>query len=248
MGIGAGKIAFDHRLDVELADLMAVAVAMDAHHADAALPVSVLDQRHVRASSSDGAFSGTMVARSGPIMSNVRAIGQASGASFWHRPCIGSGERQGGRSMTTTTEIHPVDQMLPTPRLLALGLQHVLVMYAGAVAVPLIIGRALKLPPEDVAFLISAGPVRLWARDAGAMHRLSRRRYPPACHDGGDLCLGRPDAVDGRRARYRPARHLRLGDRCRNLRHHCRALHQPAATAVSSRRHRNHHPGDRHLA
>jgi uric acid transporter len=58
--------------------------------------------------------------------------------------------------MTTTTDIHPVDQMLPTPRLLALGLQHVLVMYAGAVAVPLIIGRALKLPPEDVAFLISA--------------------------------------------------------------------------------------------
>ena len=52
--------------------------------------------------------------------------------------------------MSTTTEVHPVDQMLPTPRLLALGLQHVLVMYAGAVAVPLIIGRALKLPPEDM--------------------------------------------------------------------------------------------------
>jgi xanthine permease len=29
-------------------------------------------------------------------------------------------------------------------------------MYAGAVAVPLIIGRTLKLPPEDVAYLISA--------------------------------------------------------------------------------------------
>jgi xanthine permease len=56
----------------------------------------------------------------------------------------------------TTTTIHPVDEMLPAPRLLALGLQHVLVMYAGAVAVPLIIGRALKLPPQDVAFLISA--------------------------------------------------------------------------------------------
>ncbi|NPU67156.1 purine permease [Bradyrhizobium sp. 83012] len=53
-------------------------------------------------------------------------------------------------------DIHPVDEMLPVPKLLALGLQHVLVMYAGAVAVPLIIGRALKLPPEDVAFLISA--------------------------------------------------------------------------------------------
>src|SRR6195952_466533 len=60
----------------------------------------------------------------------------------------------GDTSMSTA--IHPVDEVLPTPRLLALGLQHVLVMYAGAVAVPLIIGRALKLPPEDVAFLISA--------------------------------------------------------------------------------------------
>jgi len=55
-----------------------------------------------------------------------------------------------------SSDIHPVDQVLPYPRLFALGLQHVLVMYAGAVAVPLIIGRALKLPPEDVAFLISA--------------------------------------------------------------------------------------------
>src|SRR3981189_833394 len=55
-----------------------------------------------------------------------------------------------------STDIHAVDRMLPAPRLLALGLQHVLVMYAGAVAVPLIIGRALKLPQEDVAFLISA--------------------------------------------------------------------------------------------
>jgi uric acid transporter len=53
-------------------------------------------------------------------------------------------------------DVHPVDQFLPVPKLLTLGLQHVLVMYAGAVAVPLILGRALKLSPEDVAFLISA--------------------------------------------------------------------------------------------
>ncbi|WP_427025484.1 nucleobase:cation symporter-2 family protein [Aureimonas ureilytica] len=51
---------------------------------------------------------------------------------------------------------HPVDQRLPTGRLVPLAVQHVLVMYAGAVAVPLIVGRALQLPPEDVAFLISA--------------------------------------------------------------------------------------------
>ncbi len=51
------------------------------------------------------------------------------------------------------TDVHPVDQFLPVPKLLTLGLQHVLVMYAGAVAVPLILGGALKLPPADVAYL-----------------------------------------------------------------------------------------------
>lgn len=51
---------------------------------------------------------------------------------------------------------HPVDERLPAGRLVPLAFQHVLVMYAGAVAVPLIVGRALQLPPEDVAFLISA--------------------------------------------------------------------------------------------
>ena len=55
-----------------------------------------------------------------------------------------------------TQTIHPVDERLPTGKLAALGLQHVLVMYAGAVAVPLIVGRALKLSPEQVAMLISA--------------------------------------------------------------------------------------------
>lgn len=52
--------------------------------------------------------------------------------------------------------IHPVDEVLPLPRLFALGLQHVLVMYANAVAVPLILGAALKLPKDQVAMLINA--------------------------------------------------------------------------------------------
>ena len=51
---------------------------------------------------------------------------------------------------------HPVDEILPLPELIPLGIQHVLVMYAGAIAVPLIIGRALKLPPEQVAVLVNA--------------------------------------------------------------------------------------------
>jgi len=49
-----------------------------------------------------------------------------------------------------------VDEKLPAGKLFTLGLQHVLVMYAGAIAVPLIVGRALKLQPEQVAALISA--------------------------------------------------------------------------------------------
>jgi NCS2 family nucleobase:cation symporter-2 len=57
---------------------------------------------------------------------------------------------------TQTEGARAVDEVLPLPRLTALGLQHVLVMYAGAIAVPLIVGRALKLSSEHVALLISA--------------------------------------------------------------------------------------------
>lgn len=42
------------------------------------------------------------------------------------------------------------------PRLLTFGLQHVLVMYAGTVAVPLILGAALRLSATQVIALISA--------------------------------------------------------------------------------------------
>ncbi len=52
--------------------------------------------------------------------------------------------------------VHPVDERLPAGRLATLGLQHVLVMYAGAVAVPLIVGGALKLNQDQIAMLVSA--------------------------------------------------------------------------------------------
>lgn len=51
---------------------------------------------------------------------------------------------------------HPVDQMLPAPRLVSLGLQHVLVMYAGCVAVPLIVGGALQLSTSTIGLLVNA--------------------------------------------------------------------------------------------
>src|SRR5690606_510289 len=58
--------------------------------------------------------------------------------------------------MTNPATTDPVEKMYPVPSLMALGLQHVLVMYAGAVAVPLIVGSALQLPKEQIAMLVSA--------------------------------------------------------------------------------------------
>ncbi len=58
--------------------------------------------------------------------------------------------------MSNKPGVHPVDEVLPLGRLSLLGIQHVLVMYAGAVAVPLIVGGALRLPKEQLAMLINA--------------------------------------------------------------------------------------------
>jgi len=58
--------------------------------------------------------------------------------------------------MRQTVEVHAVDEVLPWGRMFPVSLQHVLVMYAGAIAVPLIIGHAFKLPPEQLAFLVNA--------------------------------------------------------------------------------------------
>jgi xanthine permease len=58
--------------------------------------------------------------------------------------------------MNSSQNVHPVDEKLPLVQLFTLGLQHVLVMYAGAVAVPLIVGGAVGLPKEQIAFLVSA--------------------------------------------------------------------------------------------
>jgi uric acid transporter len=57
---------------------------------------------------------------------------------------------------TTQRDLHPVDEILPYGQMAAVGLQHVLVMYAGAIAVPLIVGGALRLPKDQIAFLINA--------------------------------------------------------------------------------------------
>ena len=65
-------------------------------------------------------------------------------------------ERRSSEAVREAVGRHPVDQVLPAPRLVSLGLQHVLVMYAGCVAVPLIVGGALKLSTSTIGLLVNA--------------------------------------------------------------------------------------------
>lgn len=52
--------------------------------------------------------------------------------------------------------VHPVDEVLPVPKLIAYGFQHVLAFYAGAVLVPIIVAGALGLTNEQLIHLINA--------------------------------------------------------------------------------------------
>lgn len=51
---------------------------------------------------------------------------------------------------------HPWDEILPPPKLAVYGFQHVLAFYAGAVIVPILLAGAIKLTPEQLAYLINA--------------------------------------------------------------------------------------------
>jgi len=59
-------------------------------------------------------------------------------------------------STPPSTGPHPVDAVPPTHKLLVFGLQHLCIMYAGAVAVPLIVGPAIGLNSAQIAALVSA--------------------------------------------------------------------------------------------
>lgn len=57
---------------------------------------------------------------------------------------------------TTAASVHPVDQKLPWGRTIIYAFQHVLAMYAGAVAVPLVLAGAVHLSTEELIYLINA--------------------------------------------------------------------------------------------
>jgi NCS2 family nucleobase:cation symporter-2 len=51
---------------------------------------------------------------------------------------------------------NPVDQAPAPAKLVVLAIQHVLAMYAGAVTVPLVLASALRLGPDQTAYLVSS--------------------------------------------------------------------------------------------
>lgn len=54
------------------------------------------------------------------------------------------------------SNVHPVDRKLPFWQLAVYGFQHVLAMYSGAVAVPLVLAAAIGLDMEHLIYLINA--------------------------------------------------------------------------------------------
>lgn len=64
-----------------------------------------------------------------------------------------AGAKQRGKRPAPT---RPEDERLPLGSTFAYGFQHVLTMYGGIVAVPLIVGQAAGLPPADIGILIAA--------------------------------------------------------------------------------------------
>lgn len=60
------------------------------------------------------------------------------------------------RQQPAATDVHPVDELMPVGSLLLYGLQHVMSMYAGVIAVPLVVGSAMGLPFADLAYLLTA--------------------------------------------------------------------------------------------
>jgi hypothetical protein len=71
----------------------------------------------------------------------------------------------------------PVNEVLPAPKLATLGLEHVLVMYAGAVAVPLIIGGALSGQPSRSRHCSSRLRESAWPASNEAADMLSELHF-----------------------------------------------------------------------
>ena len=115
----------------------------------------------------------------------------ASDASDWQETCFvcaEQGERGPSMQQATETSISPVDEILPAQKLVAFGLQHVLVMAASPITAVFLISKALNFPrrshhqsdQRDVPRLrrrhVAAKFWPLGRGRAAAFHHGSRRR------------------------------------------------------------------------
>jgi len=64
--------------------------------------------------------------------------------------------QKGAEKASTTTENRPEDEKLPIGTSIAFGFQHVLTMYGGIIAPPLIIGAAAGMSANDIGLLIAS--------------------------------------------------------------------------------------------
>ena len=128
----------------------------------------------------------------------------SNGADRCRRRPPRSGERAHGRNRSHRTKAakprersaNTVDGIPPLARLFPLGLQHVLAMYAGAVAVPLIVGGALGLLGRGPRVPDQRRPVRCGHRDDHPVHRVLAVRCTPAPDAGRHIRRRRPDDRD----------------------------------------------------
>jgi hypothetical protein len=149
-----------------------------------------------------------------------------------------------------TAQVHPVDEKLPTPRLAALGLQHVLVMYAGAIAVPLIVGPRAEAHPRAGGVAHLRRPVLLRHRHADpepGRHAMVRHPLPvmmgvtfAAVGPMVAMAKAVPGGPEGARAIFGAI--IGAGS---SVDLHC-AAGQPAAALLSAGGHRHHHCHHRH--
>ena len=118
---------------------------------------------------------------------------------------------------------HPVDEILPVPKLAVYGFQHVLAFYAGAVIVPILLANAIGLTTAAADPPDQRRPVHLRHRLDHPVGRVLEDRRAAAAAAGRDLHRGLADDRhrDGRGRRHRRA----AGDLRRG--HRGRAVHLP---------------------
>ena len=72
-----------------------------------------------------------------------------------HSPAAGSASA-GDSSVDHDPENRPEDEKLPPPQLIGYGVQHILSMFGGVIAVPFIIGGAAGLEGAELGLLVSS--------------------------------------------------------------------------------------------